>query len=117
MLAIATIPAMTMKQAGDKANDNKGGVDSPKTTKETADELPVVKQCCKTNVPTSNLGEKKVEEKSIDKLIEDELVELKDKSKKRFAKLESGCNGVVFIQMREKDGHKSLKDIVTRIIK
>ncbi|MCI63945.1 THUMP domain containing protein, partial [Trifolium medium] len=27
-------------QAGDKANDDKGDVDSPKTTKETADELP-----------------------------------------------------------------------------
>jgi tRNA acetyltransferase TAN1 len=68
-------------QAGDKANDDKGDVDSPKTTKETTDELPAVKQCCKTNVPTSDLGEKKVEEKSIDKLIEDELVELRDKSK------------------------------------
>ncbi|PNX97752.1 THUMP domain-containing protein 1-like [Trifolium pratense] len=124
-------------QAGDKANDDKGDVDSPKTTKETADELPAVKQCCKTNVPTSDLGEKKVEEKSIDKLIEDELVELRDKSKtiylilqflvhwgitlghwadKRFAKLESGCNGVVFVQMRKKDGDKSPKDIVTRIV-
>ncbi|GAU40796.1 hypothetical protein TSUD_348930 [Trifolium subterraneum] len=102
-------------QAGDKANDDKGDVDSPKTTKDTADELPVVKQCCKTNVPTSDLGEKKVEEKSIDKLIKDELVELREKSKKRFAKLESGCNGVVFVQMRKKDEDKSPKDIVTRI--
>ncbi|PNX88060.1 hypothetical protein L195_g044160 [Trifolium pratense] len=31
-------------QAGDKANDDKGDGDSPKTTKEIADELPVVKQ-------------------------------------------------------------------------
>jgi tRNA acetyltransferase TAN1 len=64
-------------------------------------------------VPTSDLGEKKVEEKSIDKLIEDELV---DKSKKRFAKHESRCNGVVFVQMRKKDGDKSPKDIVTWIV-
>ncbi|WJX88600.1 hypothetical protein P8452_70670 [Trifolium repens] len=100
-------------QAGNKANDDKGDVDSPKTTKETADELTIVKQFCKTNVPTSDLGEKKVEEKSIDKLIEDELV---DKSKKRFAKHESRCNGVVFVQMRKKDGDKSPKDIVTWIV-
>ncbi|KAK2425859.1 THUMP domain-containing protein [Trifolium repens] len=103
-------------QDGDKANNDKGDIDSPKTTKETTDELPAVKQCCKTNVPTSDLGEKKVEEKSIDKLIEEELVELRDKSKKRFAKLESGCNGVVFIQMLKKDGDKSPKDIVNRIV-
>ncbi|KAK2408903.1 THUMP domain-containing protein [Trifolium repens] len=103
-------------QAGDIANDDTGDVDSPKTTKETADKLLAVKQCCKTNVPTSDLGEKKVEEKSIDKLIDDELVELRDKCKKRFAKHESRCNGVVFVQMRKKDGDKSPKDIVTRIV-
>ncbi|KAI5440109.1 uncharacterized protein LOC127120833 [Lathyrus oleraceus] len=103
-------------QAGDKADGDKEGVDIPKTIEKTADEPPAVKQCCATNVPTSDLGEKKVEEKSIDKLIEDELVELRDKNKKRFAKLESGCNGVVFIQMRKKDGDKSPKDIVTRIV-
>nr|AFK47089.1 unknown [Medicago truncatula] len=103
-------------QAGDKANDDKGDVDSPKTIEKIADELPAVKECCKTTAPTSNLGEKKVEEKSIDKLIEDELVELRDKSKKRFAKLESGCNGVVFIQMRKKDGDKSPNKIVNRIV-
>jgi hypothetical protein len=33
-------------QAGDKANDDKGDVDSPKTTKETADELPVLQNKC-----------------------------------------------------------------------
>lgn len=103
-------------QAGDKARDDKGDVDSPKTIEKIADEPPAVKECCKTNAPTSDLGEKKVEEKSIDKLIEDELVELRDKSKKRFAKLESGCNGVVFIQMRKKDGDKSPNEIVNRIV-
>lgn len=104
-------------QAGDKAtSDDKGDVDSPKTIEKIADEPPAVKECCKTNAPTSDLGEKKVEEKSIDKLIEDELVELRDKSKKRFAKLESGCNGVVFIQMRKKDGDKSPNEIVNRIV-
>ncbi|CAI8583178.1 unnamed protein product [Vicia faba] len=102
-------------RAGDKADGDKEDVDSSKTITKTADELPAVKECFETNVATS-LGEKKVEEKSIDKLIEDELVELRDKNKKRFAKLESGCNGVVFIQMRKKDGDKSPKDIVTRIV-
>lgn len=67
-------------QAGDKANDNKGDIENPKTIKNTTDELPAVKQCCKTNVPTRDLSEK-VEEKSIDTLIEDELTELRDKNK------------------------------------
>lgn len=35
---------------------------------------------------------------------------------RRFVKLDSGCNGVVFVQMRKKDGDRSPKDIVHRIV-
>lgn len=55
-------------------------------------------------------------EKSIDKLIEAELAEMGDKSKRRFNKLDSGCNGVIFIQMRKRDGDPSPKDIVQYIM-
>lgn len=84
-------------QAGDKANDDKGDVDSPKTVEKIADELPAVKECCKTTAPTSNLGEKKVEEKSIDKLIEDELVELRDKSKVIWRDFHSVYYSILFL--------------------
>ncbi|CAN8256528.1 unnamed protein product [Cochlearia groenlandica] len=50
-------------------------------------------------------------EKSIDKLIDAELKELGDKSKRRFMKLDPGCNGLVFIQMKRRDGDPSPKDI------
>ncbi|KAG2300528.1 hypothetical protein Bca52824_037000 [Brassica carinata] len=51
-------------------------------------------------------------EKSIDKLIDAELKELGDKSKRRFMKLDPGCNGIVFIQMKRREGDPSPKDIV-----
>ncbi|BAU00659.1 uncharacterized protein HKW66_Vig0162570 [Vigna angularis] len=93
-------------QALDKHGEGKGDIDNIKTTEVIADELPAVKECSKTNV----------EEKSIDKLIDEELKELGDKNKRRFVKLDSGCNGVVFVQMRKKDGDRSPKDIVHRIV-
>ncbi|KAK9673608.1 hypothetical protein RND81_12G178400 [Saponaria officinalis] len=55
-------------------------------------------------------------ETSVDKLIEAELKELKDKSKRRFSKLDTGCNGVVFIQMRRRDGDPSPRDIVQHMM-
>ena len=67
-------------QEVDETCDNKGANDNLKTTKGTADGLPAVKQCCKTNVPACNFSDK-VEQKSIDKLIEEEFKELGDKNK------------------------------------
>ncbi|KAL8159437.1 hypothetical protein V2J09_000974 [Rumex salicifolius] len=54
--------------------------------------------------------------KSVDKLIEDELKELADKSKRRFLKLESGCNGVVIIKMKKQDGEPGPKEIVQHMM-
>ena len=67
-------------QEENKTCDNKGDNGNLKTTKGTADDLPAVKQCCKTNVPACNFSDK-VEHKSIDKLIEEEFKELGDKNK------------------------------------
>ncbi|KAL2347943.1 hypothetical protein Fmac_001943 [Flemingia macrophylla] len=102
-------------EAVEKTNDNKGDTDNLKTTKGTADDQPAVKQCCKTNMSTCDSSDR-VEVKSIDKLIEEELKELGDKNKRRFVKLDSGCNGVVFVQMKRKDVDKSPTDIVHRIV-
>lgn len=63
--------------AGNKTDDNEGDNDNIKT--KTANELPVVKQCCKTNVPVQDSSNKV--EKSIDTLIDEELRELGDKKK------------------------------------
>ena len=61
-------------EAEDNANDNKGDIENK------ADELPAMKQCCKTDVPTCD-SKDKVEQISIDRLIEAELKELGDKNK------------------------------------
>ncbi|OIV94943.1 hypothetical protein TanjilG_22140 [Lupinus angustifolius] len=94
-----------------KADDNKGEIDEDNTIVKTTDKLPDMK----ADAPTCGLKDK-VEEKSIDKLIEEELKELGDKTKRRFIKLDSGCNGVVFVQMRKKDGEKGPKDIAQHIV-
>ncbi|KAM7277751.1 hypothetical protein ACFE04_004885 [Oxalis oulophora] len=89
------------EKTGDDDNTNGEIKENPATE---AVEPPAKKQCIETTVS-------KVEEKSIDKLIEDELKELGDKTKRRFSKLDSGCNGVVFVQMRKRDGDPGPKDI------
>ncbi|KAJ6302985.1 hypothetical protein OIU77_016969, partial [Salix suchowensis] len=80
-----------------------------------AEELPAKKKCTETCAPKS-VAQEKVEEKSIDKLIEDELKELGDKNKRRFLSLDSGCNGVIFVQMRKIDGDPCPKDIVQHMM-
>ncbi|EEF48940.1 ribosome quality control complex subunit 2 [Ricinus communis] len=94
--------------------DNEAGGKDEHQTNET-DEPPAKKQIIETCVSSSVVHEK-VEQRSIDKLIEDELKELGDKSKRRFTNLDSGCNGVVFVQMRKRDGDPSPKDIAQHIM-
>ncbi|XP_027171617.1 THUMP domain-containing protein 1 homolog [Coffea eugenioides] len=78
-----------------------------------AGEQPIKKQCVELSSSRSpNFASSKMEEKSVDKLIEAELAELGDKSKRRFSNLDSGCNGVVFVQMRKRDDDPNPKDIV-----
>ncbi|GMJ07064.1 hypothetical protein like AT5G12410 [Hibiscus trionum] len=73
-----------------------------------SEEPPAKKQCLETDTTKSATSEK---DKSIDKLIEAELNKLGDKSKRLFFNLDSGCNGVVFVQMRKRDGIPGPKDI------
>ncbi|XP_065867538.1 uncharacterized protein [Euphorbia lathyris] len=101
-------------QTEEKSNDkdNKSGKDPENQTREVK-EPPAKKQCTEACVSVPVVH---VEQKSIDKLIEDELKELCDKSKRRFFSLDSGCNGVVFIQMRKGDGDPSPKDIAQHMM-
>ncbi|GAV65037.1 THUMP domain-containing protein [Cephalotus follicularis] len=80
-----------------------------------AEEPPAKKQCVETGALACLVSEN-VEEKAIDKLIEAELKELGDKNKRRFVNLDSGCNGVVFVQMRKRDGDPGPKDIVQHMM-
>ncbi|CAN0901823.1 THUMP domain-containing protein 1 homolog [Linum grandiflorum] len=80
-----------------------------------APEPPVKKQCVEAKVSVDASTEK-VSEKSIDKQIEEELKELGDKSKRLLVSLDSGCNGVVFIQMRKRDGDPSPKDVAQHLM-
>ncbi|XP_073311370.1 uncharacterized protein [Primulina huaijiensis] len=78
---------------------------------------PVKKLRVRTDTAESGNGSSlKVEKKSVDQLIEAELAELGNKSKRRFSKLDPGCNGVVFIQMRKRDGDPGPKDIVQHMM-
>ncbi|XP_024032752.1 THUMP domain-containing protein 1 homolog, partial [Morus notabilis] len=95
-----------------EANDNKEG-DKSHEIKE-AEEPPAKKQCSGKDAPKAIPD--KVEEKSVDKLIEAEVKELADKSKRRFFHLDTGCNGVVFVQMQKRDGDPCPKDIVQHIM-
>ncbi|PIN13898.1 hypothetical protein CDL12_13480 [Handroanthus impetiginosus] len=99
---------------GDAEKQTQENIEKPENQKSQeaeAVEPPAKKQCVETDA-TSRDFPKKVENKSVDKLIEEELAELGDRSKRRFSKLDSGCNGVIFIQMRKRDGDPSPKDIV-----
>ncbi|XP_062017911.1 uncharacterized protein LOC133734312 [Rosa rugosa] len=101
------------KPEEDTKDDKEGSISKEISAKE-GEEPPAKKQCLGTD--SSKRIPDKVEEKSIDKLIDDELRELKDKNKRRFVNLESGCNGVVFVQMRKRDGDPGPKDIVQHMM-
>ncbi|XP_015059140.1 THUMP domain-containing protein 1 homolog [Solanum pennellii] len=80
-------------------------------------EPPAKKQCVeKEAAEAGNIAFGKTEEKSIDRLIDAELAELGDKSKRRFSYLDTGCNGVVFVHMSKKDGDPNPKEIVQHML-
>uniref|UniRef100_A0A9I9D9R9 THUMP domain-containing protein n=1 Tax=Cucumis melo TaxID=3656 RepID=A0A9I9D9R9_CUCME len=85
----------------------------PEVPSEEVEEPPNKKHCVEADASKSNIKEK---EKSIDQLIEAELQELGDKTKRRFFNLDSGCNGVVFIQMRKNDGEPGPKAVVQHMM-
>ncbi|KAJ0702550.1 putative THUMP domain-containing protein [Helianthus annuus] len=89
--------------------------DKQEDAKNEDERQPEKKQkCVETN--ESNC-EEVIKSKSVDQLIEAELDELKDKTKRRFNYLDSGCNGVVFVQMNKR-GEKdpTPKEIAQHII-
>nr|GME04312.1 THUMP domain-containing protein 1 homolog [Ipomoea batatas] len=105
------------QQVQGKIQGKEEQTESLENQKDEVVEPPAKKQCLETvkPAPTATTSNKK-EEKSVDRLIEAELAELGDKSKRRFSYLDSGCNGVIFIQMRVRDGDPSPKDIVQHMV-
>lgn len=101
-------------QKDDKQSHDKTA-ETPEEQCSGAGEPPSKKQCLEHCSSKCSLKDNK-EEKSIDKLIEDEIKELGDKNKRRFVTLDSGCNGVIFIQMRKQDRDPGPRDIVQHIM-
>ncbi|PPS05499.1 hypothetical protein GOBAR_AA15133 [Gossypium barbadense] len=97
----------------EETSDNQKDGANIENRADISEEPPAKKQCLETDTSKSATNEK---EKSIDKLIEAELNELGDKSKRLFFNLDSGCNGVVFVQMRKRDGVPGPKDIVQHMM-
>ncbi|XP_050221830.1 uncharacterized protein LOC126672001 [Mercurialis annua] len=98
-------------QTEESTNDVEVGAKDGEHRINEAEEPSAKKQCVELSV-SKNVVHEKVEKKSIDRLIEEELKELGDKSKRRFVSLDSGCNGVVFVQMRKSENDPSPTEIV-----
>lgn len=77
---------------------------------------PVKEQPPETNPEKSAAENSQARCCTIDKLIEAELEELGDREKVKFAGLESGCNGVIFIRMRKESGRPSPSELVEYIM-
>ncbi|GAB4835256.1 hypothetical protein Ancab_000165 [Ancistrocladus abbreviatus] len=111
------------EEVSDKNQINEATGDSKDNLKENdgnntseIEEPPAKKQCYDSAELKSGNPSQVKAEKSVDKLIEAELEELGDKNKRRFVKLDSGCNGVVLIQMRRRDGDPGPKEIVQHMM-
>ncbi|KAK4785677.1 hypothetical protein SAY86_002366 [Trapa natans] len=78
-------------------------------------EPPVKKRCLGKDPLKAEIAEQK-EDESIDKLIETELEELSDKNKRRFLSLDTGCNGLVFVQMRKHGQELGPREIVEHLM-
>ncbi|THU63354.1 hypothetical protein C4D60_Mb01t14900 [Musa balbisiana] len=84
---------------------------------EESEDLPSKKQRVNTcAAKMDNVECTKTDDKPIDELIEDELRELGDRNKRHFVSLDSGCNGVVFIQMHKRAGDPSPTEIVQHMM-
>ncbi|KAL5831792.1 hypothetical protein ACOSQ4_017146 [Xanthoceras sorbifolium] len=94
---------------------NKDDAKNHETQAKEVEEPPAKKQCLEAD-SSKCVTNDKLEEKSIDKLIEAELKELGDKNKRLFLNLDAGCNGVGFVQMRKRDGDPGPKDIVQHMM-
>ncbi|PWA51756.1 THUMP domain-containing protein [Artemisia annua] len=104
-------------QTIEKEKDGKNEIQGHESKKSDEEKQPEKKQRVEKDESKGEVVIKsKVEEKSVDQLIEAELEELKDKSKRRFNYLDTGCNGVVFVQMRKRDEDPTPKEIAHRMI-
>lgn len=104
-------------QTNEKGEDGKNDVENLENENFEDERQPGKKQRIETDQSKcEEVVKSKMEEKSVDKLIEAELEELKDKSKRHFNYLDTGCNGVIFVQMRKRDEDPTPKEIAQRMI-
>ncbi|RAL43120.1 unnamed protein product [Cuscuta campestris] len=97
--------------------ENGEQTESHENETDEVEEPPAKKQCVETvKAESSSTSASNKVEQSVDRRIEAELAELADKSKRRFSYLDSGCNGVVFVQMRVRDGDPSPREIVHHMV-
>ncbi|KAK9130470.1 hypothetical protein Sjap_010957 [Stephania japonica] len=94
-----------LEDENDANHANEG--DETTTKKQRLEEVPA---------KSENITSEDTKDKSIDKLIEDEIKELGDRSKRHFVNLDSGCNGVVFVQMHKREGDPGPAKIVQHIM-
>lgn len=111
-------PEMPSEKQISESEGNKEEEPKNQETKEAEPEEPLPKkQCLESVAPRcQSSGNDTVEKESVDKLIEAELAELGDRNKRRFSNLDTGCNGVVFVQMRKREGDPSPKSIVQHMM-
>lgn len=108
-------PAMENKLAKNMNGSTDNGQCQKSTTVE-GEEPPPKRQCLDTDLLKAGSVTIEKVEKSIDQLLEDELQELGDRSKRRFNGLDSGCNGVVFVQMKKFGGDPTPKEIAQHML-
>ncbi|XP_047330865.1 THUMP domain-containing protein 1 [Impatiens glandulifera] len=108
--------AATDDKLAKDVNDSTDDGQCQKSTAVEGEEPPPKRQCLDTDLLKAGNVTIDKEEKSIDKLIEEEIQELGDKSKRRFNGLDSGCNGVVFVQMKKFGGDPTPKELAEHMM-
>lgn len=90
------------------------GVEEEVTSKKEVEEVSTKKRRLETDQDNASKAEEISQTRgtTIDKILEAEIKELGDKEKARFAALDSGCNGVVFIRMHKECGPPTPSELV-----
>ncbi|GLJ40143.1 hypothetical protein SUGI_0822690 [Cryptomeria japonica] len=103
---------------GGKREGECDGEEEVEGKKEGEGEIPLKKRRVENDQDNADKAEKISQARctTIDKIIEAEIEELGDKEKVKFAGLDSGCNGVVFIRMRKETGTPSPTELVEYIM-
>lgn len=94
-------PANTHSEETEQKSEDKLPNKQREETEEESEGKPAKKQCIEAHAKCDTIDSVTAKDKSIDDLIEEELKEMGDRSKRHFVSLDSGCNGCIFIQMNK----------------